>query len=77
MNFRDKVRRMRYFPSAIELLKYCRLDPTSKDNPNKGSEILHRFGGVTSDGCFFFVQVKESKKSGQKWLTSVFPVNEE
>lgn len=29
-NFRDKVRRMKYFPGAIELIRFSRLEPTSK-----------------------------------------------
>jgi len=42
-------------------------------SPNKMSEILHRFAGITKDGDNFFVQIKENKKNGQKWLVSVFP----
>ena len=72
-NFRDKMRRIKYFPCAIELIKKSRFQPASKENPNKKSEILHRFMGVTNDGNYFFVQIKEDKKSGSKWFMSVFP----
>lgn len=72
-NHRDKIRRMRYFPCAVELIQRSRLDPESKENPNKRSEILHRFTGETREGDIFFVQIKEEKKSGRKWLISVFP----
>lgn len=73
-NFRDKVRRMKYFPCALELIRKSRFEPISKENPNKRSEILHRFAGITKDKELFFVQVKEDKRTGQKWLMSVFPL---
>lgn len=72
-NFRDKVRRMKYFPGAIELIRYSRYEPTSKENPNRRSEFLHRFAGQTPEGDHFFVQIKEDKVTGQKWLISTFP----
>ncbi|MBI3627020.1 hypothetical protein HY224_03170 [Candidatus Uhrbacteria bacterium] len=73
-NFRDKVRRMKYFPCALELIEKSRLEPDSKENPNNHSVILHRFGGITKGGELFFVQIREEKRSGEKWLMSVFPV---
>ncbi len=73
-NFRDKVRRMKYFPCAIELIRNSRCEPISKENPNRRSEILHRFAGTSKNHELFFVQIKEDKASGQKWLISVFPV---
>ena len=72
-NWRDRARRLRYFASAIELICWTRFDPISKQNPNKNSEIFHRFEGVTSDNYRFIVQIKEDKRTGQKHLLSVFP----
>ncbi len=72
-NFRDKIRRMRYFSCAIELIQNSRSEPTSKENPNRCSEVLHRFTGTTKDNNFFFLQIKEDKRTGNKWLISVFP----
>ena len=72
-NWRDRVRRLKYLPCAIELIQNTRFDPISKESPNKPSEILHRFAGVTKNNELFFVQSKESKRNGQKWLVSVFP----
>ncbi|MBM3256345.1 MAG: hypothetical protein FJZ04_02660 [Candidatus Moranbacteria bacterium] len=72
-NLRDKKRRVRYFPCAIELIIRSKFRPISKENPNKRSEILHRFAGITPEKNMFFVQIKEDKKSGNKWLISVFP----
>ena len=74
-NWRDRVRRLKYFPCAIELIQHSRFEPASKENPNKPSEILHRFAGRTKDGDLFFVQIKENKRTSQKWLISVFPLD--
>ena len=73
-NLKDKTRRLKYFPCAIDLIKNNRFEPTSKENPNKKDEILHRFSGITPDNEVFFVQIKEVKKNSQKWLMSVFPL---
>ncbi len=72
-NWRDRVRCLQYFPPAIELIKNSRFDPASKENPNKSSEILHRFHGITRNNNVFFVQIKEDKRTSEKWLMSVFP----
>ncbi len=74
LSLADKTRRVKYFPCAIELIQKSRYEPVSKENPNKSSEIFHRFAGVTKDKDLFFVQIKEDKRSGQKWLISTFPV---
>lgn len=71
-NHRDKVRRLRLFPAAIELIESSKIAPESKVNPNKKSEILHRFLGNLDKENQFNVQIKE-EKDGEKWLVSVFP----
>lgn len=73
-NYWDQMRRMKFFGCAIELIKDSRFEPTSKENPNKLTEILHRFAGTTKDNDLFFVQIKEDKRTGEKWLISVFPI---
>lgn len=73
-NPRDRLRRLKYYAAALELIRKSTLDPESKENPNKSGEILHRFGGQTKDGHLFVVQIKEIKKSSQKYFISVFPV---
>jgi len=72
-NFRDKIRRMKYFGCAIELIQKSRLEPNSVQNSNKMNEILHKFSGQTREGELFYVQIKEEKNSDKKWLMSVFP----
>lgn len=72
-NWRDRMRRLKYLACAIELVRNSRFEPTSKENPNNRSEILHRFAGITAENDLFYVQIKEDKRSGQKFLISVFP----
>lgn len=72
-NYWDQIRRMKFLPCAIELIQYSRFEPASKENPNKSGEILHRFTGKSFEGEVFFVQVKENKVNGRKFLISVFP----
>lgn len=71
-NIRDKTRRLKYFPCAIELIENSKCKPTTKQNPNRKKEIVHRFAGVTPKNHIFYVQIKEDRK-GQKWLMSIFP----
>jgi hypothetical protein len=70
--WQDRLRRLRYYACAIDLISYTRIAPTKKQNPNKNSEYVHRFKGVTTNKEVFFVQVVE-KKNGNKHFISVFP----
>jgi hypothetical protein len=72
-NWRDRMRRLRYYPCALEVIQKSRFEPTSKENPNKRSELLHRFTGITKDQELFHVQVKEDRRTDQKFLISIFP----
>lgn len=72
-NWRDRTRRLKYFVCAIGLIETSTYDPVSKQNINRSNEILHRFAGLTKDDELFYVQIKEDKKTDQKWLMSVFP----
>jgi len=74
-NHRDKVRRVKYFACAIELIQKSRFDPESKESADRQSEMLHRFAGKSKDGQLFFVQIKEDKRSGEKSFISVFPMD--
>lgn len=69
----DQVRRMRFFVCGIELIRFTLYDPESKENPNKKSEILHRFARMANGNELFFVQIKEDKRTGEKFLISIFP----
>lgn len=67
-NWRERMKRLKYFEAAIELLEHSRFKPESKINPNKRSEILHRFIGLSREGRAFYVQVKENSLSKKKFL---------
>ena len=75
-NLRDKARRLALFPCAIELIQKTKYEPSSKDNPNRKSEIFHRFAGSTPDNEIFFVQIKEDKNTKEKYFISAFPLDE-
>ena len=74
-NWRDRMRRLKYFACVIELIQKSRFAPTSKKNPNKSQEMLHRFYGLTADNELFCIQIKEDVKNKQKFLISVFPTD--
>lgn len=72
-NFRDKIRRLRFFLCALELIEKSKNSPNSRINPLKSNEILHRFVGLTEENVLFAVQIKESKNTKKKYLISIFP----
>jgi len=73
-NPKERTSRLQYFRASIELIKNTRKDPLTEQNRNRPTETLHRFAGRTKDGCCFAVQIKENKRSGNKYLMSCFPV---
>lgn len=44
-SLRDRVRRLKYFPCAIELIRYNRHEPKTIQTIERPSELLHRFTG--------------------------------
>lgn len=72
-SWKERTKRLKYFPCVIDLIQNSRQEPLSIQNPNKESEILHRFFGLTKDKELFVVQIKEDKKTDRKYLMSVFP----
>lgn len=72
-NWRDRIRRLRYFGCALELIKNSRYSPNVTKDPNVPNEMLYRFYGSTADNELFCVQIKENVKRKQKFLISVFP----
>ncbi len=72
-NHRDKTRRAKYFPCAIDLIENSKRHPATTQSLENPSELLHRFTGKTKDGQIFFVQIKEKISSEEKYLISAFP----
>ena len=75
-NVHDRTRRLQYFACAVELIQNSKQEPESKQNVDRKTEILHRFAGVTKDDYLFFVQISENKKTDQKRLMSIFPLEQ-
>ena len=69
----DRVRRLKFFDCAMDLIRNTTYEPTTKENPNRKSELLHRFAGLTSKNEIFYIQIKEDKATERKDLLSVFP----
>jgi hypothetical protein len=69
----DRFRRLKYYACAIDLIQHNRIDPYSVQNPNRSSQVLHRFEGKSKEGDSFFVQITEDKRTNQKYFISVFP----
>jgi hypothetical protein len=69
---KDKVRRLKYFACAIDLIQNSKNEPEINVNRNRSYELLYKFFGKSSRKIFF-VQIKENKKTGAKYLMSCFP----
>jgi len=72
-NFRDKIRRIKLFPCAIELIQKSKYDPQKNSKLTKRKEVYYKFVGATKDDELFYVQIKEDLKTGNKYFISVFP----
>lgn len=72
-NAADRLRRLKFFSSAIDVIRNCPIAPISMQNPSKADETLHRYAAVTKDGIQFAVQIRENKVTKRKDLMSAFP----
>lgn len=70
---KERMKRLKYFRAALDVIKNSKNHPTSEENPHKKGEILHRFIGLTESKELFYVQIKEDKRSGKKYFMSCFP----
>lgn len=69
----DRIRRLKLFRCAIDAVVNSNNVPTSKINPNRRSEIIHRFMAKTKSGQMFYYQIKEEIKGKKLNIMSVFP----
>jgi hypothetical protein len=72
-NRKERNKRLKYYACGIELLRSTRQQPTTKKNPNKSNESMHRFAGLSPSGDLFYIQVKENRRTNRKDFMSVFP----
>lgn len=68
----DRLRRLRYYACALDLIKYSKAKP---EIIVKASEILYRFKGRNGNSEFFYVQITQEKKRDKKYFLSVFPAD--
>lgn len=73
-NPKERFRRLKYFEASLGVIKNSKNHPIIEQNPNDKSEIFYRFLAMTREGSFFYVQIKENKKSGKKYFMSCFPL---
>ncbi|MEX0881593.1 MAG: hypothetical protein WDZ34_01830 [Candidatus Saccharimonadales bacterium] len=69
----DRLRRLKLFLCAVDLIRNSTLPPRAMQNPNDPNETLHQFTGMTRNKELFYVHVRENKKTGRKGFMSVFP----
>lgn len=66
-----RMKRLKVFSAAIDLIRHTTHAPITKIVND--DITYYRFLGQTSDGTFFYVQIKQDKK-GRKDFMSAFPV---
>ncbi|MFI5212379.1 MAG: hypothetical protein ACHQTE_00265 [Candidatus Saccharimonadales bacterium] len=69
---KDRMLRLKFYKAGISLLRNTTEAPETIFDESNKNILLHRFYGVTADGKYFCVQVKEDKRSGRKDFISVF-----
>ena len=68
---RDRTRRLKLYPCALELIQKSRVEPEIIYKSK--TETKYRFHGEAAGGQKFSIQIREELKSGRKYFTSVFP----
>ena len=71
----ERLRRLKYFDCALDLIKNSKMEPVKKVNPKDKTVLLYRFTGKTKGGDIFQVQIKENRKSKRKDFISILPPN--
>ena len=74
-NWRDRVRRIRFFGCAVELIQNSHFKPNQAKNPNDHKEMFYRFYGTDANNEVFCVQIKKNLKKKQKFFISVYPTD--
>ena len=69
----DQRRRLKYYKAALDLIRNSKLTPDTVFSKDDLNNILHRFYGVTIDGYYYTVQIKQNKRTNRKDFISVFP----
>jgi hypothetical protein len=67
----ERMKRLKFFRAAVELVKNSKNKPSIKVNPNNSGEIVYRFAGLTREREIFYVNIKEDKRK-RKYFMSCF-----
>jgi hypothetical protein len=67
----DKLRRLKFFPCAIDLIENTTEKPTEKTL--RSGETLYRLYGIAGNGQRFVVQISKNPKTDNRRLMSSFP----
>ena len=66
---RDRVRRLKYFVCALEVIRHSPFDPEVVANPNNKQELFYRFYGQVKNSGTFVVQIKKDGLSDiSRWF---------
>ena len=71
-NQKDRTKRLRFYKAALDLLRNSQINPDTITSTEDQRMLLYRLSGVTKDGSYFCVQVKEDKRTKRKDFMSVF-----
>jgi hypothetical protein len=69
----DKMRRIRFFQCAVDLLQNTTYAPNIEPSGKNSSELWLSFYGKTKSGVKFVVHLKSNQR-GNKYLMSIFPL---
>jgi hypothetical protein len=72
-NAADRLRRLKFYTCAIDVIRNCPSAPVAMQNPSKASETLYRYDASTKEGVSFAVQIRENKVTKRKDFMSAFP----
>jgi len=71
-NQKDRTKRLRFYKAALDLLRNSQINPDTITSAEDQRMLLYRFYGITRDGSYFCVQVKEDIRTKRKDFMSVF-----
>ena len=71
-NQKNRTKRLRFYKAALDLLRNSQINPDTITSAEDQRMLLYRFYGITKDGSYFCVQVKEDIRTKRKDFMSVF-----
>jgi len=69
---KERFRRIGLYKCALDTIRNSRVEPAVSKSGD-GKSVYYRFYGKSKEGVKFCVQVKEERKTGQKYFMSVYP----